>query len=101
MSLLQSWYGLSDYQVTLKKKYAQSVGKDGTWLKKIGKYHFGFKKHNITDNKGIILGVFTSTASTNVIANLEEVLKAVNISLPKDIPLKDDKNYQSKKMRNY
>ena len=98
---MQSWYGLSDYQVTLKKKYAQSVGKDGTWLNKIGKYHFGFKKHNITDNKGLVLGVFTSTASTNAIANLEEVLKTVNLSLPKDIPLKADKCYQSKKMWNY
>jgi len=56
------------------------VGKDDTWLKKKEKYHFGFKKHNITDNKGLVLGVFTSTASTNVIANLEEVLKAVNVS---------------------
>jgi IS5 family transposase len=77
------------------------VGNDGTWLKKRGKYHFGFKKHNITDNKGLVLGVFTSTASTNEIANLEEVLKTVNVSLPKGIPLKADKCYQSKKMRNY
>ena len=39
----------------------------------------------------------TTTASKNEIANLEEVLDTVNIDLPKDIPLKADKGYQSKK----
>ncbi len=38
----------------------------------------------------------TTTASKNEIANLEEVLDTVNVELPKDIPLKADKSYQSK-----
>jgi IS5 family transposase len=87
----------SEEEVAVKKEYAESVDKDGTWLKKRGKYHFGFKKHYVTDNEGLVLGVFTSTDSTNEIANLEEVLKTVNVSLPKDILLKADKGYQSKK----
>ena len=87
----------SEDQVEVHKEYADSVDKDGTWLKKRGKYHFGFKKHHITDNEGLVLGVLTTTASKNEIANLEEVLETVNVALPKDIPLKADKGYQSKK----
>jgi IS5 family transposase len=84
-------------QVEVHKEYADSVDKEGTWLKKRGKYHFGFKKHHVTDNEGLVLGVLTTTASKNEIANLEEVLETVNVVLPKDIPLKADKGYQSKK----
>ncbi|PQB08891.1 hypothetical protein BST83_00565 [Polaribacter filamentus] len=84
-------------QVEVHKEYPDSVDKEGTWLKKRGKYHFGFKKHHVTDNEGLVLGVLTTTASKNEIANLEEVLETVNVALPKDIPLKADKGYQSKK----
>lgn len=84
-------------EVEVKKEYAKSVDTDGTWLKKRGKYHFGFKKHHVTDDEGLVLGVLTTTASKNEISNLEEVLETVNVELPKDIPLKADKGYQSKK----
>jgi IS5 family transposase len=87
----------SEEEVRVKKQYADSVDTDGTWLKKRGKYHFGFKKHHVTDNEGLVIGVLTTTASKNEIANLEEVLETVNIDLPKGIPLKADKGYQSKK----
>lgn len=60
-----------------------------------GKYRFGYKKHHVTDNEGLVLGVLTTKASTNEIANLEEVLNTAD--LPGDIPLKADKGYQSKK----
>lgn len=87
----------SEDEVEVKKDYADSVDKDGTWLKKRGKYHFGYKKHHVTDEEGLVLGVLTTTASKNEIANLEEVLDTVTVELPKDIPLKADKGYQSKK----
>lgn len=87
----------SEQEVEIKKVYADSVDKDGTWLKKRGKYHFGFKKHHVTDQEGIVLGVLTTTASKNEISNLEDVLDTVTVELPKDIPLKADKGYQSKK----
>ena len=87
----------SEEEVEVKKEYADSVDKDGTWLKKRGVYHFGFKKHHVTDDEGLVVGVLTTTASKNEIANLEEVLDTVNIALPEDIPLKADKGYQSKK----
>lgn len=87
----------SEEQVVVKKDYADSVDNDGTWLKKRGKYHYGFKKHHVTDNEGLVLGVHTTTASLNEISNLEDVLESVNIALPEYIPLKADKGYQSKK----
>lgn len=87
----------TEEEIVVTKEYADSVDKQGTWLKKRGKYHFGFKKHHVTDNEGLVLGVLTTTASKNEIANLEEVLKTVNVALPKNIPLKADKGYQSKK----
>lgn len=77
------------------KKYAQSVDKDASWLKKRGKYHFGYKKHHVTDNEGLVLGVLTTKASVNEIANLEDVLDTAD--LPENIPLKADKGYQSEK----
>lgn len=87
----------TEEEVAVTKEYGGSVDKDGTWLKKRGKYHFGFKKHYVTDSEGLVLGVLTTTASKNEISNFEEVLETVNVALPKDIPLKADKGYQSKK----
>lgn len=43
----------------------------------------------------MVLGVVTTTASANEIANLEEVLDSAD--LPEGIPLKADKGYQSEK----
>jgi IS5 family transposase len=87
----------SEEKVEVTKQYAHSVDKDATWLKKRGKYHFGFKKHHVTDNQGLVVGVLTTTASKNEIANLEDVLDTINIELPENTPLKADKGYQSKK----
>lgn len=87
----------TEEEVEVKKVYGVSVDKDATWLKKNGKYHFGFKKHHVTDDEGLVLGVLTTTASKNEISNLEEVLETINIDIPQDIPLKADKGYQSAK----
>jgi len=84
-----------EQEVEVTKDYADSVDKDAAWLKKGGKYRFGYKKHHVTDGEGLVLGVLTTKASTNEIANLEEVLNTAE--LPEDIPLKADKGYQSKK----
>jgi IS5 family transposase len=48
----------------------------------------------VTDQEGLVLGVLTTKASTNEIANLEDVLDTAD--LPEGIPLKADKGYQSK-----
>lgn len=82
-------------EVEVKKEYAKSVDKEASWLKKRGKYHFGYKKHYVTDQEGLVLGVLTTKASTNEIANLEAVLDTAD--LPENIALKADKGYQSAK----
>lgn len=84
-----------EQEVEVAKEFAQSVDKEASWIKKGGKYRFGYKKHHVTDNEGLVLGVLTTKASTNEIANLEHVLDTVD--LPENIPLKADKGYQSKK----
>ena len=86
---------LDEQEVEVSKEYASNVDTDGAWLKKRGIYHFGFKKHHVTDDEGLVLGVLTTKASTNEIANLEEVLDTAD--LPEGIALKADKGYQSKK----
>lgn len=82
-------------EVTVEKQYADSVDKEASWLKKRGKYHYGYKKHYVTDQEGLVIGVVTTKASANEITNLEEVLDAAE--LPENIPLKADKGYQSEK----
>ena len=82
-------------EVEVTKEYSSNVDKEASWLKKRGKFHFGYKKHHVTDEEGLVLGVVTTKASVNEIANLDEVLDAAD--LPKDIPLKADKGYQSQK----
>jgi IS5 family transposase len=85
-----------EHEVT--KEYAKSVDKDASWLQKGGKYHFGYKKHHVTEDEGLVLGVLTTKASVNEITNLDEVLDTAD--LPENIPLKADKGYQSKKNEN-
>ena len=82
-------------EIKATKVYADSVDQEASWLKKAGEYHYGYKKHHVTDEEGLILGVVTTKASTNEITNLEEVLDAAN--LPENIPVKADKGYQSAK----
>lgn len=84
-----------EQEVEVIEAYATSVDKDAAWLKKEGKHRFGYKKHHVADDEGLVLGVLTTKASTNEIANLEQVLDTAN--LPEGIPLKADKGYQSKK----
>ncbi len=84
-----------EQESTVKKDYADSVDTEASWLKKRGKYHFGYKKHHVTDEEGLVLGVVTTKASVNETSNLEEVLMSAD--LPPNIPLGGDKGYQSEK----
>lgn len=77
------------------KEVAASVDTQGAWVKKAGKLRYGYKKHHLTDDEGIIIGVLTTPANINEISNLEDVLDTA--VLPKGIPIKADKGYQSKK----
>lgn len=79
----------------LQKQEATSVDTEAAWIKKAGKVRYGYKKHHVTDNEGLVLGVVTTAANVNEITNLEEVLESAD--LPENIAIKADKGYQSKK----
>lgn len=74
------------------------VDTGGAWIKKAGKYRYGYKKHYITDVNGLVLGVHTTAANVNEIANLEDVLATVD--LPEGTYLCGDKGYRSEKNEN-
>ena len=86
---------VDENEISVEKDYADSVDKEASWLKKGGKYHYGYKKHHVSDEEGLVLGVLTTKASTNEISNLEEVLDTSD--LPERVPVKADKGYQSQK----
>ena len=72
-----------------------SVDTEAAWIKKGGKLRYGYKKHIVTDEEGIILGLLTTPANVNEISNLKDVLEG--IELPKRTPFFGDKGYQSDK----
>jgi IS5 family transposase len=71
------------------------VGSEARWIKKAGKTRYGYKKHQVTDTEGLVLGVLTTPANVNEIANLEEVLATAD--LPDNIHIYGDKGYRSAK----
>lgn len=79
----------------LIKKTQQSVDTEASWIKKAGKCRYGYKKHVVTDENGLVCGVVTTPAHVNEISNLEEVLNSSD--LPPNIPLMADKGYCSEK----
>ena len=58
-------------------------------------YYYGYKKHYVTDEEGLVLGVVSTKASVNEGSNLQEVLASAD--LPEGIPLKGDKGYESER----
>lgn len=80
---------------TLLKVEKPGVDTEARWIKKAGKLRYGYKKHYVTDQEGLVLGVLTTAANVNEIANLEEVLDTAD--LPEGIPLNGDKGYCSAK----
>jgi len=79
----------------LIKKQHPGVDSEARWIKKAGKTRYGYKKHHVTDTEGLVLGVLTTPANVNEIANLEEVLATAD--LPENIHVYGDKGYRSAK----
>ena len=79
----------------LIKKQHPGVDSEIRWIKKAGKTRYGYKKHYVTDTEGLVLGVLTTPANVNEIANLEEVLATAD--LPENIHVYGDKGYRSAK----
>ncbi len=79
----------------VEKQVPSGVDTDGAWIRKAGKLRYGYKKHHVTDEEGLVLGVVTTATNVNEISNLEEVLQRAD--LLENIPVKADKGYQSRK----
>ena len=78
-----------------QKVHQPGVDTEGGWLKKGKKAMYGFKKHVVTDQEGMVLGVVTTAANVNEISNLKEVLD--NVELEAQTAVFADKGYQSEK----
>ncbi len=82
----------------MEKQVSSSVDADGAWSRKVGKVgklRYGHKKHHVTDEEGLVLGVVTTATNVNEISELEEVLQRAD--LPENISVKAAKGYQSRK----
>jgi len=69
------------------------VDSEARWIKKAGKTRYGYKKHQVTDTESLVLGVLTTPANVNEVANLEQVLSTAD--LPEHIHVYGDKGYRS------
>ena len=48
-------------------------------MKKVGELHFGYKRHTVTDEKGLILAEVTTVANESDIKHLENPLKKTKL----------------------
>jgi len=79
----------------LIKTEQPGVDSEARWIKKAGKTRYGYKKHHVTDTEGLVIGLLTTPANVNEIANLEDVLATAD--LPENIHVYGDKGYRSVK----
>ena len=77
----------------LKEVVKPNVDGEARWVKKMGKLHFGYKRHTVTDENGLVLCEETTPANESDVKHLETPLKKAN--LPQGTPVYADKGYDS------
>ena len=50
-------------EAILKEVVKSNVDGDARWIKKMGKLHFGYKRHTVTDENGLVLAKETTAAN--------------------------------------
>ena len=73
----------------LKEVVKPNVGTEARWIKKMGKLHFGYKRHTVTDENGLVLAEETMATNESDINHLETPLKKAG--LPQGPPIYADK----------
>jgi len=81
------------------KEQNTSADPQARWIKKSGKYRYGYKKQVVTDSEGMIEALHTTTANEHDSKSLRTVLRKVVKS--KKQALFADKAYKSKKHDQY
>ena len=76
-------------EAMLKEVVKPNVDTEARWIKKMGKLHFGYKRHTVTDENGLILAEETTAANESDIKHLETPLKKAG--LPQGTPVYVDK----------
>ena len=70
-----------------------NVDAEARWIKKRGKLHFGYKRHTVTDENGMVLAEETTAAGESDIKHLKTPLKKAK--LPRKAFVYADKGYDS------
>ena len=77
----------------LKEVVKSNVDTEARWVKKMGKLHFGYKRHTVTDENGLVLAEETTAANESDMEHLETPLKKAK--LPRKALVYADKGYDS------
>lgn len=80
-------------EAMLKEVVKSNVDGEACWVKKMGKLHFCYKRHTVTDENGLVLAEETTAANESGIKHIETPLKKAN--LPQRTPVYADKGYDS------
>ena len=81
----------------LVEKPKRGVDKEARWLKKAGKLHFGYKRHTVTNQEGLVLGEETTPANESDIKHLASPIDKAH--LQQGTPVMADKGYDSSENR--
>ena len=63
----------------LKEVVKPNVDKEARWVKKMGKLHFGYKRHTVTDESGLVLAEETTATNESDMKHLETPLKKAKL----------------------
>ena len=79
-----------------KKQPGVETSPQARWIKKAGKLHYGYKKHFLTDDNGLVLTVRTTAANQHDSKSLEPLIKNSDLSPAPGSRLYAGKAYKSK-----
>ena len=68
----------------VKEIVKPNVDGEARWVKKMGKLHFGYKRHSVTDQNGLVIAEETTPANESDIKHLEKPLEKAK--LPQGTP---------------
>lgn len=78
---------------TVIQYHKPSVDQEAGWTKKGGKFGFGYKRHDIAGNQGLIIATITTAANTHDHKVFEDLVDKANLA--PDTEIQADKAYYS------